>query len=386
MRVNDTRGLHAVTESDLPFPDLSFVIPAANENRWSDLLATLISTDPRPIAGLIGVECDAVRREVVVPGLVGRRSDRLDLLLLREGREVAAVEVKLLSDLGPQQLARYHAAFPSVEVYRVLHLEGLPVNLRGTAPWESLTWESVLVASARSENSWVATTARAWLAQLASLVPVVDADTVWNDVPDDPTGFELALRARIAWLSRQMDSWCDLEHDIVPSSGGGNWAARMWTDSPAPGHFVTAEVQEGLTAYEWRVDPDSPYRDRLPGPVVLLGLRQDGVTTSADFDWALLHRMFAEHVIDETGHPRDDRAWHTTAARPTDPVDRQNWQAIVQSGAPRWLGKGWGMKVAQSTQSCLFGARFGISPSSTLDEIDAELQRLQPLIVGTAGR
>jgi hypothetical protein len=137
------------------------------------------------------------------------------------------------------------------------------------------------------------------LSQLASLVPVVSALTVWN-VPDDPAGFELALRTRVAWLASQMDMWCDLEHDIVPSSGGGNWAARMWASCSAEGHFVTAEVQEGLTAYEWRPDPDRPYRDRLPGPVVLLGLRQEDVTTSADFDWSLLHRMFAAHVIDET--------------------------------------------------------------------------------------
>jgi len=41
---------------------------------------------------------------------------------MRVGQEVAAVEVKLLSDLGPQQLARYRAAFPSVEVYCVRHL------------------------------------------------------------------------------------------------------------------------------------------------------------------------------------------------------------------------------------------------------------------------
>lgn len=130
----------------------------------------------------------------------------------------------------------------------------------------------------------MATTARAWLAQLATLVPVIDGDTVWNDVPDEPAALELALRARIAWLSARMDSWCQLEHDIDPSSGGGNWAVRMWADSSSPGHFLTAEIQEGLTAYEWRADPDRPYRDRLPGPVVLLGLRQDGVSTSADFD------------------------------------------------------------------------------------------------------
>lgn len=336
---------------DVPDPDLSFVIPASNENRWSDLLATLISTDPLPMSDLLGVECDLVRREVVVPGQVGRNSDRLDLLLLLDGKDVAAIEVKLFSDLGPQQLARYRAAFPSAGEYRVLYLERLPVNLRGAAPWESLTWESVLGAYVRSENPWVATAARAWLGLLASLVPVVNADAIWNDVPDDPAGFELALRTRVAWLASRMDMWCDLEHDIVPSSGGGNWAARMWASCSAESHFVTAEVQEGLTAYEWRADPDRPYRERLPGPVVLLGLRQEDVTTSADFDWSLLHRMFAAHVIDETGAPLDGRTWHLTAARPSDPVDRGNWQAIVEAGAPRWLGKGWGMKVAQSTRS-----------------------------------
>lgn len=277
---------------DVPDPDLSFVIPASNENRWSDLLASRISTDPRPMADLLSATFDSVRREVVVPGQVGRNSDRLDLLLLQDGQDVAAIEVKLLSDLGPQQLARYQAAFPSAGLYRALHLERLPVNLRGAAPWESLTWESVLGAYAHSENPWVATTARAWHAQLASLVPVVSAATVWNDVPADPAGFELALRTRVAWLASQMDGWCDLEHDIVPSSGGGNWAARMWTGCSAEGHFVTAEVQEGLTAYEWRPDPDRPYGERLPGPVVLLGLRHEDVTTSADFDWSLLHRMF----------------------------------------------------------------------------------------------
>lgn len=360
-------------------PDLCFVVPAANENRWSDLLATLISTDPRPIATLLDVEFDRVRREVVVAGK-SRTSDRLDLLFLRDSVEVAAVEVKLLSDLGAKQLDRYLTAFPSASAYRVLHLARLPVNLQSAAPWTSLTWEEVLSAYARSEHVWVSTTARAWIAQLDALVPPMAAGTVWNDVPDDAPSFELALRARIAWLASQMDAWCELEHDMVPSSGGGNWAVRMWAAATADDHFVTAELQEGLTAYEWKPNQDRPYRDRLPGPVVLLGMRQEGTATSATFDWTLLHRLFATHLIDSDGRPREDRAWHTTPARPTHPVDKENWQAIVDAGAPRWLGKGWGMKVAQGTDSCLFGARFGLPPSSTLGEIDAELRRLQSLV------
>jgi len=268
--------------------DLSFIVPGASENRWSDLLAVLLTSDPAPLASLLGVEFDTVRREVSVPGLTGRAADRLDLLLLRAERPVAVIEVKLLSDLGPQQLTRYLAAFPDVGTYCVLHLGGLPVNLRSAHPWRSLTWEAVLDAYAASHNAWVSTTARAWRAQLAPLVPVVDATTVWNDVPDDGAGMELALRARVAWLSRRMDSWCEVDHDLDPSSGGGNWAVRMWAATSTPHHFVIAEIQEGMTAYEWKPDPARPYRQRLRGPVVLLGVLQDSVTTSAGSDWSLL--------------------------------------------------------------------------------------------------
>lgn len=371
-----------VTESD-PAPNLSFIVPGASENRWSDLLAVLLTSDPSPLAALLGVEFDSVSREVSVSGPSGR-ADRLDLLLQRGGTPVAAIEVKLLSDLGPQQLTRYAAAFPDAGAYRVLHLAGLPVVLRHADPWKSVTWEEVLDAYAVSTHTWVSTTARAWRTQLATLVPVVDAATVWNDVPADAAGMELALRARVAWLSRRMDSWSALEHDLDPSSGGGNWAVRMWAPASKPDHVVTAEIQEGMTAYEWKPDPVRPYSQRLKGPVVLLGLRQDFVTTSAGFDWALLHKLFKEQILDETGSPHPGYAWQTTAARPSDPTDKEKWKAIVDAGAPAWLGKGWGMKVAQGTHSCLFGARLAIPPNSTLGQVEKELVRIEALVARMA--
>jgi len=180
--------------------DLSFVVPGSNENRWSDLAATLISTDPNPLADLLGLEFDSVHREVNVVGAT-KRSDRLDLLLRRDGKDVAVIEAKLLSDLGPQQLDRYQVAFPEAQAYRVLHLAQIPVKLRNIEPWESLTWEAVIDAYTRSRHSWVSATAQAWAGQLEQLIPRVGPDTVWNDVPDDAQGFELALRSRVAWLS-----------------------------------------------------------------------------------------------------------------------------------------------------------------------------------------
>jgi hypothetical protein len=95
---------------------------------------------------------------------------------------------------------------------------------------------------------------------------------------------------------------------------------------------------------------------------------------------AAVHRLYAEHVLDDHGAPQDDRLWQTTPPKPTDPIDRANWQSIVAAGAPTWLGKGWGMKVAKSGQACLFGGRFELMPNSTLGEIDAELRRVRPLI------
>ena len=159
----------------------------------------------------------------------------------------------------------------------------------------------------------------------------------------------------------------------------------MSATAASPGHRVITQIQEGLAAQAWRMDPDRPYRSRLDGPVVLVGLRQDGVSTSAAFDWHQLHRLFQDRIVNDGGQVLDGRAWQTTAASPRDPIDRQGWQSIVDAGAPKWLGKGWGMAVARSHhQACAFGARFAIPPTRTFGEIDAELQRLQVLITEMA--
>jgi hypothetical protein len=356
-------------------PNLSFVVPGASENRWSDLLATLIATDPGPLSNLLGIDFDAVHREVSAAGASSRVTDRLDLLLTKDDRDVVAIEAKILSDLGPRQLERYEAAFPAVSQRWVLQLRQIPLDLRAAPAWRSLTWEDVLAAYAVSSHAWVATTASAWLSQLAELIPPIDAGTVWNDVPDGVADMELALRARVAWLYGRLTSWCTVDHDMTPASGGGNWAIRLWSRAAdASDHLVTAEFQEGMTAYEWR-PRDTPYRERLQGPVVIIGLRQDGVTTSADFDWDLLHKMFTDFVLEDAAMQHWD--WQRTSANPRHAIDKQNWQAMVAAGAPRWLGKGWGMKVARDLGSCLFGARIQLPPTKTLGELERSLHDIE---------
>lgn len=361
-------------------PHLEFVVPAANENRWTDLLAALIATDPKPVAAFVGGEPDDVRREVPIPAVAGRGRDRLDLLLSRAGQRLAAVEVKLFADLGMGQLARYSAGFPDAGHHLVLHLEGLPVHFGSAPGWASLTWESVLAAYATSEHPWVRSTAQAWLEKLPALVPQVGPETVWNDVPDDPASFELALRARTAWLATQMDQWCSVEHALEQSSGGGAWVAAMRAPIPGSDHVVIAEVQEGTAALDWR-PTNVPYSKRIKGPVVLIGLARFGVYTSAGFDWALLHRVFAPYV---SGPALDRATWSATSANPRDPVDREQWKAMIAAGAPKWLGKGYGAATARTHGVCAFGARIDLSPSSTLVQIDDVLRRLEDLVAAMA--
>lgn len=364
-------------------PDLRSVVPAWNEHRWSDLLAALIRTDPAPIGRLIGAEPVQVEREKAIPGDSPRTSDRLDLLLSRGNGQVAAIEVKVLSDLGLDQLDRYRAAFPDAGSYYVLHLGSLPVNVHSVAPWQSLTWEDVLAAHAASEHPWVAMTAQAWLAQLDTLIPKVDAATVWNAVPGDVAGFELALRARIAWLGHH-GAPSGLGCDIVQSSGGGSWVLRLWADTSAPGLRVQVEVQEGMPAYEWGFDPARRFRDRLRGPAPLVGLRLSDVDTSADFDWGLLHRVFAAHVLDGQGSPLPQWPWQLTSASPRHRVDRAAWTAMIDAGGPKWLGKGFGMATATRHRECLFGARMQFDPSLTLAQVRDQIAALAPLIVALA--
>lgn len=365
-------------------PDLSYVIPGWSENRWSDLLASLIKTDPGPISQLIGAAPVDVLREIAAPGQTSRKSDRLDLLLLQGNRQLAAIEVKVLSDFGLDQLARYTTAFPDVEARYVLHLAALPVNTITTLGWGELSWETVLQAYAQSEHPWVSATAHAWLGQLDRLVPRVDEDTVWNDVPDDPPAFELALRARITWLTHQLDGM-SVERDLVQSSGGGIWVLRFWAETAVRNLRVQVEVQEGMTAYEWRHDPHRRYQDRLKGPAPVVSLRLSDIDTSATFDWELLRRVFAEHVLDANGEPLPDWPWQLTPANPRHPVDRAAWKAMVEAGGPNWLGKGFGMAIATKTyRECLFGARMQLAPTLTLGQIRDELLRLEPLVLAMA--
>ncbi|HKJ10952.1 MAG TPA: hypothetical protein VJ976_01040 [Ornithinimicrobium sp.] len=376
-------------------PDLSFLIPPTSENRWTDLLATFIATDPEPISELVEREVDGVEREVLVRsnvkrrrGVAVRRADRLDLLLRHSGQQVAAVEAKLLAPLGPKQLERYEESFPGVPGF-VLHLDRFPMVGAELRDWQSLTWETVLNAYTRSRDEWVALTANVWRERLGQLVPEVNGSTRWNKVPVDVAGFEVALRARLAWLHEQFSRENHgLEHDLVVASNGGSWILRFWLPDRGEGQFITAELSERLPAPAWKLDEGLPFADRVQGPQFLVGLRQEGVKTSASFNWDLLRRLFTDTVFkvnpEASGHRAvdvvDGRCWSRRSAAPRSNVDRDNHVAMQKDGAPPWLGQGYGMAQAKAGGACVFGARFTMSPGVSLDEVHQETNRTVQLL------
>lgn len=156
--------------ADGDLPEIRFALPINSENRWSDLLAVLIATDPKPACELLGL--DAAPGQVVVEREVSVDSaNRPDLILRVGSRRVAVIEVKVLAGVGPKQLDRYQEAEPGADEYVVVFPERLIVDTRGASPWRPVTWEALLDAYAGSSHPWVKTCSAAWREHLAAALP-----------------------------------------------------------------------------------------------------------------------------------------------------------------------------------------------------------------------
>jgi hypothetical protein len=104
--------------------NLRFIVPLDNENRWTDLLAVLISTDPIAAAGPLNL-ADVADRDVTVSREVrAGRGEQVDLQVHVDGRLRTVLDAKVLSGLGPTQLERYDTAYPAAETYLLAYLHG----------------------------------------------------------------------------------------------------------------------------------------------------------------------------------------------------------------------------------------------------------------------
>jgi hypothetical protein len=312
----------------------------------------------------------AVHREVAVDS-----TNRPDIVLAIDGVRVAIIEVKVLAGLGANQLVRYQDAEPGADIYALIYPQRLAIPLAG--PWRGLTWETVLTAYARSDYPWVATTASAWLGHLDVALPKVGPGTIWNNLRfgDD---FVIAIRTRMSWLFNQIHPIADVEYDLASSSAGAavGWLVQLYSRTPVPGYTITVEIEENLPVRDY--PKYFTAEGRLPlGPSAKVCLCQEGITTSTEFDWSYLLRLWP--VMKQA---RSD--WVRNAARPKAAHDREGHARIVAAGAPSFLGIGFGEAQTKINGCCMFGARIQFPPDITLADLGAEVTRLSNLTLDLA--
>jgi len=360
------------SESSISAREMRHIVPLDRENRWSDLLAVLIEADPASAAELLGLSDRSrqvrVRREVALSV-----KDRIDLMLDEEIMTPTAVEVKVLSGLGPQQLRRYGELTREVDHHILIFPERMPTATAGTG-WRGVTWEELLGAFTTSEKTWVAETAHAWLAHLQGAMPRVDAHTRWNALAggDD---FALSLRARMSWVYGRLRPPAPIEHDLVLSGAGRSAVARMYLPAAVPGYKVIVEAEEKLPVRGWR-KISGPAAGAILGPSIKVCLIQCDVDTSANFDWDYLLALWP---LMKAG--RQD--WVTTPAKPK-LHDRANWQGMIAKGGPPYLGIGFGEAEAKRSGACMFGARFQLPANVELGGVVDALHETAALMLDMA--
>lgn len=358
----------------LTTPAVHFALPINSENRWSDMLAVLLATDPKPICGLLGLDSVPdgfrVEREVLVDS-----ANRPDLVLRSSSGTLAVVEVKVLAGLGVKQLERYVEAEPAADSYVVIHPHRLVVDVAHAPRWQALTWEGLLEAHCDSGNPWVKALAHAWTDHLDSALPKVGGDTAWNGLTDGE-GFVVAMRARASWIYSHLQPPDSVDADMVGSSAGASTVVRLLTDAPVEGYKVMADLEERMNV---RAIPKFANAAARPprGPSIRVGLLLEGISSSAEFDWDYLLSLWPLMRAE-----RHD--WVTRSAVPRAPHDRANHEAMVAKGGPKYLGVGFGEAQARITGQCLFGARIQLPPDIALSQVASTMDEVGELLVKLA--
>ena len=246
------------------------------------------------------------------------------------------------------------------------------MSLPSKSRWKGTTWETVLLAFTHSTVSWVSDTATEWLDYLVAALPRVGPDTYW-DGTNDASIFRIAMRARSAWIFNHLETPPPMEAQFLQSGAGVSWVVKLTAPSIVTGYLVAFEMEERLAVYDWKkIDIDKSIK--IKGPSVKVSLEQLNVSSSSNFDWDLLLRLW--RVMEQRG----DIEWAQASARPKAAHDRDGWASIVEQGAPPFLGTGFGDAQAGKSGSCLFGARFQLKPDITLSELLNTLQGLFPLL------
>ncbi len=357
--------------------DISLLIPYSNENRWSDVLATMITADPSPLVelGLLPREACATGIRVVREVSANREGgglDRIDLKIVAadDGAPLLAIECKVLSGLGPRQLLRYtdtHGA-PAKIVLTLPH-----VHLDKDLPkgWEQMTWPTIIGPFTRSTNAWARMTARAWTEHLTPLQEL-SGSTRWNSLVVPSRNGLHDLQVKTDFLLQQPGHGFRLGN----SSASAKPLIYLTTALPSwPGSFLHVEVEdaEGRT-----MRPEASENGEITGGKglrALISIRQD--LTADDprqpFDWEPLVRAWP--VLEASS-----MVWTRSGPRPSKKRPSSEVQELDRLRAEGFLPRHAGQGFRQDGEYVEYGVRTSALPmSSTLDEITTFLRQLSAL-------
>ena len=343
------------------------MLPHEHENAWSDLLAVILELDPGPLLDLVGVQAVS---DISVEHGVPRGNDRIDVLVTSSttGRDLVAIEAKVLAWLGPAQLNRYAKAFPAQALLLIVpDALGSP---GGHPHWRKASWEDVLFAYVDHPHPWIAYTASSWLRYVRTSLPQLHSGDAWNH--QRTCAPPAALRTNCAWLSRQLAGGVPAE--LTGSSGNSKTVLTMQSPNHRNGHFAFVELEDGYNPR--RSGPLDTYA-KLVGPKITIGLWQDGVNTSHTFDWNMLSTTFWPMV-----HAASTGV--NFRARPglKDKTDKKNQRAVVAAGGFKGLGYGSGNAQAKrpDCRYCLFGVREQMPSDVKMGDIVARLSVLATVL------
>jgi hypothetical protein len=349
---------------------IGFALPLNSENRWSDMLAVLVSTDAGPICRVLGLDVDP-EQVVVHRELSLNAANRPDVVLKLAGATLAVLEAKVMAGIGPRQLDRYYEAEPNAIAYAFVFPASLAVDVEATPPWRGISWEKILEAHLESESEWVTLAAKSWLDHMAARLPRVGTDTVWNALTEGED-FVVAMRARMSWLFGQLGRDVRNTAGLTGSSAGISWVLSLWAETAVPGYWIKVEIEESLPVRNYPAVHRAANRYKALGPSAKVMLWQGSVSSSDGFDWNYLQALWPTMAA-----ARDD--WVRNSPNRKAEHEKAGIAQMRAAGVPRWVGIGFGEAQARISGSCMFGARIQFDADTSLGHMSQEISRLSDL-------
>lgn len=289
-----------------------------SETNVSDLLQLLAMEDPSPLRDLLTVNFDQVRRESGIGS-----QNRADLLLLRAGQPVAAIEVKLGHSFSDDQRIAYEAwaaehGSPSLGI---ASLDAPPANLPKT--WSHHPLPALFSAWSESKRSFVSELAERVVAVLEGWARAIEGvrrrpgaagSLVYADVDN------VALMRVIARDLQDVQRAQGRECCAGVSSGGGNPLVQSWTRVQGVDgvHFIAdARFEDHRVHLRFGIDGEAETEKEVWRVAQIL---DEAITVSA----------FNEFLARKTGGPGPLPKFEKVGRGR--PAAKGDWNSVIASG------------------------------------------------------